>query len=100
MFKLIKVKRGENIGLQLCEISKRIYISNVGKDGTGLKRGMRVIAINDRPCPDSVGQAIQLMAHRDKYDDGHVTLVTAEDHDFAAAAAEDELSIQTDVGYV
>lgn len=100
MFKLIKVKRGENIGLELCEMSKGIYITKVAKEGTGLKRGMRIIAINDVPCPSSVSRAIQLlMNHRGTYDDGYVTFVTGEEHDFAAPTGEED-SIQTDMGYV
>eukprot|EP00980_Cylindrotheca_fusiformis_P016989 scaffold5166_cov152-Cylindrotheca_fusiformis.AAC.2 len=85
MFKLIRVRRGENIGLQLCEMAKGIYISNIAKEGTGLKRGMRVIAIDDCPCPSSVGKAVQLFSQ--SYQEEYVTLVTAEEHDFAAATS-------------
>lgn len=105
MFKRIRVKRGENIGLELFEHSKNVYISRVAKEGIGLKRGMRIIAINDHPCPDSVGEAIELLAKRTPNENGFVTFVTAEDHDFEAAASvvscgDDSYSIQSSMGFV
>ncbi|KAL3926669.1 MAG: hypothetical protein SGBAC_013381 [Bacillariaceae sp.] len=87
MFKRIRVKRGGNIGLELFEHAKSVYISKVANDGIGLKRGMRIIAINDHPCPDSVREAITLLSLRtyndDDDDDGYVTFVTGEEWDFA-----------------
>jgi len=111
MFKRIRVKRGENIGMELFEHNKSVYISRVAKDGTGLKRGMRIIAINDHPCPDSVGEAIELLGMRVPHDDGYVTFVTGEEYDFESAAASvvsagdndnnnDNYSIRSSTGYV
>ena len=113
MFKRIRVKRGENIGLELFQYNKSIYINQVAKEGTGLKRGMRIIAINDHPCPDSVAEAIDLLAYDN--DTGYVTFVTGEEYDFenapsviggggdeedAASLFSDTYSIRSSMGYV
>ena len=114
MFKRIRVKRGENIGMELFEHAKSVYISRVAKDGTGLKRGMRIIAINDHPCPDSVGEAIELLSLRSDDENGagagYVTFVTGEEYDFENAPSvvvggehdnhSDSYSIRSSTGYV
>jgi hypothetical protein len=95
-FKQIRLRRGENIGLELCGIARNIYISNIGQNSsTGLKIGMRIIAISGKPCPDTVKEAIQYMSQGSYDNDGYVTLVTGEDHDYAAAVDDSTYSTRS-----
>lgn len=117
VFRVIRVKRNL-VRIQLCQLQSSsssgrggggIYISNMIEDTnnpSGLKVGMRILAINNKECPDTLELAVRMMQQQhqnhqrqpkqytdDDYDDGiyetkryddqqvYMTLVTSEDYD-------------------
>ena len=84
VFKVIRIKRNQ-ARLQLSQIKRGIYISNMIEDKnspSGLKIGMRIIAINNNPCPLTVELAAEMMQVKEESksleDNEYLTLVVSD----------------------